>query len=466
MSSLKVPEEKNNPIITTNPDLKFLGTETAFGFGAQVAEVEQSGKFPQIYKFHIGDTGPKTPEPIIKVAVQALENKQTKYAPYLGFPQVRDNIARYLSKTRGIEITRDNIMLQPGGKPAIELAIQALVGPDEFIVGQNPGYPIYESLARFYTQGRYIPWLAYRNPEKKILEFHVEDLEKILSSGSKVKLLIINTPQNPTGMILSQAKLEAIADLAKKYNFMVLFDDIYDQIVFRGRSCFSLLSVPGMLERTINLNGYSKDFAMTGWRLGYIVAPAWLIEIFGKLAINKWSCVNRVNQIVAGAIFGPVEVDGFKYPDLSVQLEPLIKKDVEEYERKGNFLVESLRLLSPFVVPNDVEGAFYNFPNIESVLGLSCVRNELNIKDEKEFCNWLLRERGFAALAGSDFGEGGRGHIRLSYAEDRNQHIIPGIKYFMKIIIELIEKSGQTPPLKEENVDGEVYRIEKKYFHY
>lgn len=454
-----------NPPVDVNPQLNFIGTETAFGFGALVAQIEKTGKFPQVYKFHIGDTGPKTPEPIIEVAKQALTDKQTKYAPFLGFPEVRENIAKHLTKTRGVEIKKENIMLQPGGKPAIELSIQALVGPDDYIIGQNPGFPIYESLARFYTNGeRYIPWLAHRNEEKKILEFRVEDLEKILTEGKKIKLLIINTPQNPTGMTIGREKLEAIAELAKKYNFVVLFDDIYDQIIFGERKHFSLLSIPGMLDRTINLSGYSKNFAMTGWRLGYIVAPEWLMEIFGLMAINKWSCVSRVNQIVAGSVFGPLEIDGFKYPDLSEVLDPLVQKDVIEYEKKGNFLVESLRLLSPYVVPNEVEGAFYDFPNIENVLNLSYVKNDLNIKNDKEFCKWMLFERGFACLAGSDFGEGGRGYVRLSYAEDRDKHIIPGVKHFMKVIIELVEKSGQKAPLRVEEVDLKVDEIKNKYF--
>jgi len=464
MSLIKSLLEKGYKLpVDINPDLQFIGTETAFGFGAEVMGVEKSGKFPQVFKFHIGDTGPKTPEPIIDVAIQALKDKQTKYGHFAGYPQVRENIAKYLTKTRGVEIKTENIILQPGGKPAIELAMQALLGPDDYVVGQNPGYPIYESLARFYTKNKYIPWLARHSDDQK-LEFHVEDLEEILKSGKKIKLLVINTPQNPTGMMISKEKLEAIAELVRKYKFMVLFDDIYDQITFGGREHFSFISIPGMLDYTVNLNGYSKDFAMTGWRLGYIVAPAWLIEIFGILAINKWSCVSRMNQIVAGTIFGDVEVDGFTYKSIAEKIAPLVKADVAEYERKGNFLVESLRLLSPYVVPNEVEGAFYDFPSVAKVLELPYVKNELKIENDKQFCKWLLYERGFACLAGTDFGEGGHGHIRLSYAEDRVKHIIPGIKHFMKVIIELIEKSGQTPPLRAEEVDVKVGEIEKKYF--
>src|SRR3989339_2234342 len=148
----KFLEEKNLiPPVTVNPDLDLLGTETAFGFGAEVIAVEKSGKFPQIYKFHVGDTGPKTPEPIIEVAIQALKDKQTKYGHFQGYPQVRENIAKYVSKIRGINVSANNIILQIGGKPAIELSMQALLGPEDYVVGQNPGYPIYESLARFYT---------------------------------------------------------------------------------------------------------------------------------------------------------------------------------------------------------------------------------------------------------------------------------------------------------------------------
>ena len=465
MSKLKFLEEKNLvPTVEPNQDLNFLGTETAFGFGAKVMEVEKSGKFPQVFKFHIGDTGPKTPEPIIGVAVKALQDKQTKYGHYAGFPQVRENIANYWNKTRNINITKDNVMLQPGGKPAIELTFQALLNPGDKIIYQNPGFPIYESLARFYTRGNEIGWNAYQDPETKKLEFRVEDLEKLLVENSNVKILCINTPQNPTGMVIGKEKLEQIAELVKKYKFMVLFDDIYDQITFGGKESFSFLSIPGMLDYTVNLNGYSKNFAMTGWRVGFMIAPTWLIEIFGRLAINKWSCVSRVNQIVAGTIFGDVELDGFKYESVAEKIQPIIAADFVEYEKKGKFLVDCLRLLQPYVIPNEVEGAFYDFPNFEGVLNLKYVKEDLGIKNEKDLSNWLLNEKGFAALAGSDFGSAGRGYLRLSYAEDRNNHIIPGMKHLLKTVIELIEKSDEVAPIKVSEVDEKVEEIKSKYF--
>src|SRR3989338_6541435 len=371
------------PNITINPNLNYLGTETAFGFGAEVIAVENSKKFPQIFKFHVGDTGPTTPEPIIEVAIQALKNKQTKYGHFAGYPQVRENIAKYWSETRGVEIKKENILLQPGGKPVIELMFQALLAPGDKIIVQDPGYPVYESLAEFNNHGGVLRWQAHKDEspsaiaQGKILEFRVEDLEKLLVENNQVKILCLNTPQNPTGMIIGKEKLEAIAKLVKKYKFFVLFDDIYDQIVFGGRKHFSFLSIPGMLDWTINVTGYSKNYAMTGWRLGFIVAPEWLIEIFGRLAINKWSNVNRMEQIVAGAVFVDVEIDGFKYESVWEKIQPLLAADFKEYEKKGQFLVEALSLLKPFVVPNPVEGAFYDFPNFEKVLDLSYVKNEL-----------------------------------------------------------------------------------------
>lgn len=450
------------PTVALNPALDNLGTESAFGFGAQVQKVEQTGKFPQVFKFHIGDTGPKTPDPIIEVAIQALRDKQTKYAPFLGYPQVRANIARHIRETRGVEVDADNIMLEPGGKPAIELSIQALVGPEDYIVGQNPAFPIYESLAGFYAPGRYLPWLAKEGASG--LEFDVDDLAEILAENKNVKLLIINTPHNPVGTILTRDKIVKIAALSQKYNFMVLFDDIYDQIIFSGYKHFSLLSVPGMRERVINLNGYSKNFSMTGWRLGYVVAPKWLIEIFGKLAVNKWSCVNRVSQIVAGAIFGDVEVDGFKYSSVAEKIRPIIAADVLEYERKGNFLVKALGMLKPLVIPNPVEGAFYDFPNITGLLNLAYVKNDLKINSDKDFSQWLLNEKGIAALPGSDFGIGGKGHLRFSYAEDRQKHIIPGIKRFLEVVMELAEKSNVALPLPKENVLKNLEKITQDIF--
>jgi len=219
-----------------------------------------------------------------------------------------------------------------------------------------------------------------------------------------------------------------------------------------------------MLDWTVNLNGYSKAYAMTGWRLGFIVAPEWLIEIFGRLAINKWSNVNRMEQIVAGTIFGDVDLDGFHYPSVAEKIQSILAADFKEYEKKGKFLVDALSLLKPYVVPNPVEGAFYDFPNFEKVLKLKYVKEDLNIHNDKELTRWFLYERGFAALAGSDFGQMGQGYIRLSYAEDRNNHIIPGIKYLMKIVIELIEKSNEVPPIKVNEVETKVQEIEKKYF--
>ncbi|MCX6780459.1 MAG: pyridoxal phosphate-dependent aminotransferase [Candidatus Magasanikbacteria bacterium] len=453
-----------SPKVDYNHDLDFLGDESSFAFGVEVSKVEASKKFPQIYKFHIGDTGPKTPEPIIDVAIQALKDKQTKYAHFLGYPQVRENIAKFWTSTRGVEIKKENILLEPGGKPAIELSIQALLNKEDQIIVQNPSYPIYASLASFYTHKKPLEWTARQNETDKTLEFEVSDLEKILEENKNIKLLFLNTPQNPTGMMMSEIKLRAIAELAKKYRFMVVFDDIYDQITFDGRKHFSILSVPGMLDYTINLNGCSKNYAMTGWRIGFVVAPEWLIEIFGQLGVNKWSCVSRTNQIVAGTIFGDVDLDGFHYSCIREKIEPILQADFAEYEKKGKFLFEALSLLSPFILPNQAEGAFYLFPNIENILKLKYVSEDLQIKNDKDFSRWLLQEKGFAAIPGSDFGSGGRGYLRLSYAEDRNNHIIPGTKHLLKIIIELLEKSATNPPLSMDQLNEKIKDLEKKYF--
>jgi len=457
-------DEKLSPKVAMNPEIEFLGTETSFAFGAEVIALEDSKKFSQIYKFHVGDTGPKTPQPIIDVGIAALEDKQTKYGHFMGYPQVRENIARYWTKTRGVEIKKENIILEPGGKPAIELAIQAMVGKGDRIIAQDPGYPIYSSLANFYTQGNCISWTGRQNPVDKTLDFNVDDLVEILEKNNKVKLLFLNTPQNPTGMMMPKEKLEAIAELAKKYHFMVVFDDIYDQIVFGGKKHFSLLSIPGMLDYTINLNGCSKNYAMTGWRLGFIIAPEWLIEIFGQFAVNKWSCVSRVNQIVAGTIFGDVDLDGFHYESVAEKIQPILQADFKEYEKKGQFLSAALKLLEPYVYSNQAEGAFYLFPNFEGVLQLPYLQNELKIKDDKGLRQWLLYEKGVACLAGSDFGKGGRGYMRFSYAEDKNTHIIPGATKLIKIIIELIEKSGLKPPLTKEETDEKIKELVEKYF--
>ncbi|PLX28736.1 hypothetical protein C0581_01060 [Candidatus Parcubacteria bacterium] len=457
--------DKNlEPNVSINPALNYLGTETAFGFGAEVIAVDSSNKFEHVYKFHVGDTGPKTPQPIIDVAIQALKDKQTKYGHFAGYPQVCDNIAKHWSETRGVEIKKENVMLQPGGKPVIELAFQALLAPGDKVIVQDPGYPVYESLAEFYNHGGVLRWKAYKNEETQTLEYRVEDLQKLLQENDQVKLLCVNTPQNPTGMMIGQEKLEAIAELVKEHKFYVIFDDIYDQIVFDGRKHFSFLSIPGMIDWTINLNGYSKNYAMTGWRLGFMIAPEWLIEIFGRFAINKWSNVNRMEQIVAGCVFGDVSLDGFEYKSVKTEVQELINKDFVEYEKKGMFVSDALNLLKPYVVCNEAEGAFYLFPSFQRVLDFDYVKNELNIKSDVDLRNWLLYEKGIATLSGSDFGEMGQGYIRFSYAEDRDAHVIPGMKQILKVVIELIEKSGQEPPLKAEEVEGKIGELVGKYF--
>lgn len=452
------------PNVTINPALNYLGTETAFGFGAEVIAVENSKKFPQIYKFHVGDTGPKTPEPIINTAIQALKDKQTKYGHFAGYPMVRQNIAKYWSELRGVTVKPENILLEPAGKSPIELALQVLIAPGDKIVVQDPGYPVYESLAQFYHHGNVLSWKAYKDETKQTLEFRVQDLEKLFNENQNIKLLVINTPQNPTGMIMPRETLEQVAELVKKHKFFVIFDDIYDQITFGGRKHFSFVSIPGMLDWTVNLNGYSKNYAMTGWRLGFVVAPEWLIEVFGRLAINKWSCVSRVNQIVAGAIYGDVDLDGFHYPSIKDEVQELINKDFVEYEKKGQFVSEALNLLKPYVICNEAEGAFYLFPSFVNVLKLKYVKDDLKITNDKELSRWFLYENGLATLAGSDFGQMGLGHIRFSYAEDRNNHIIPGMKHVLKMVIGLIEKSGEVPPFGLSEVDGKVDELVNKYF--
>ncbi len=464
LSAKFLNNDELSPKVDYNHDLDFLGDESSFAFGVEVAKLEVAKKFPQIYKFHIGDTGPKTPEAIIEVAIQALRDKQTKYAHFLGYPQVRENIAKYWTAIRKVEIKKENILLEPGGKPAIELSLQALVNKEDQIIVQNPSYPIYASLASFYTHKKPLEWTARQNETDKTLDFDIVDLEKILAENKNIKLLFLNTPQNPTGMMMSEIKLRAVAELAMKYRFMVVFDDIYNQITFDGREHFSILSVPGMLDFTINLNGCSKNYAMTGWRIGFVIAPEWLIEIFGQLGVNKWSCVSRANQIVAGTIFGDVDLDGFHYDCVREKITPVLRADLVEYEKKGKFLSETLSLLSPFILPNQPEGAFYLFPNIENILKLKYVSEDLKIKNDKDFSRWLLQEQGYAAIPGSDFGSGGSGYLRLSYAEDRNAHIIPGAKHLLKIIIELLEKSGINTPLSTDQLNEKIKELEEKYF--
>ncbi|OGS37644.1 MAG: aspartate aminotransferase, partial [Elusimicrobia bacterium RIFOXYA2_FULL_69_6] len=322
-----------------------LGTETAFEVLARAKALEAEGR--DIVHLEIGEPDFDTPQNIIDKAVEALRGGYTHYGPSAGLPEVRKVFAQYIAKDRGIEVGPDNVVIVPGGKPIIYFPLTALIDPGDEVVYPNPGFPIYESVIKF-LEGKPVP---LRLDEEKDFSFDIADLRRLVSD--KTKLLIINSPQNPTGGVLSGADLDAIAELAVKHDFWVLSDEIYSKIIYEGRH-ESIATRPGMIERTILLDGHSKTYAMTGWRLGYGVMPAALAAAVAKLQTNCTSCTASFTQIAgAEALTGPQDA---------------ARAMVAEFKVRRDLLVDGLNAIDG-VSCKRPRGAFYVFANITG-LGL------------------------------------------------------------------------------------------------
>jgi len=362
-----------------------LGTETAFVVLARAKELEATGK--DVVHLEIGEPDFDTPPNIIAKAVEALNSGYTHYGPAAGLPDVRRVFADYIARDRGIAIGPENVVVTPGGKPIIFFPLMALVDPEDEVVYPNPGFPIYESVINFLG-AKAVP---LKLAEEQNFSFSIDDLASLVSD--RTKLLIINSPQNPTGGVLSADDLDAIAELAVKHDFWVLSDEIYSKIVYEGKH-ESISTRPGMLDRTIILEGHSKTYAMTGWRLGYGIMPTQLAEAVAKLQTNCTSCTAAFTQVAgAEALTGPQET---------------AQAMVEEFRVRRDLLVDGLNAIDGITClkPN---GAFYVFPNI-SALGLT----------SKEAETRLLEDFGVAALAGTSFGAFGEGYLRFSYANSQD----------------------------------------------
>ncbi len=361
-----------------------LGTETAFVVLARARELEATGK--DIVHLEIGEPDFDTPVNIVTKAVEALHAGYTHYGPAAGLPDVRRIIAEYMARDRGIEVGPQNIVVTPGGKPIIYFSLTALVDPGDEVVYPNPGFPIYESVINFLG-AKAVP---IKLSEDQDFCFSIDELRGLV--GPKTKLLILNSPQNPTGGVMSAADLDAIAELAVAHDFWVLSDEIYNKIIYTGQH-ESIATRPGMLERTIILDGHSKTYAMTGWRLGYGVMRADLAEQVAKLQTNCTSCTASFTQVAgAEALTGPQDA---------------VQTMVAEFKTRRDLLVDGLNAI-PGITCRRPKGAFYVFPNITS-LGLS----------SKEAETTLLNKYGVAALAGTSFGAFGEGYLRFSYANSQ-----------------------------------------------
>lgn len=348
--------------------LKNLGTETAFLVTNEAGRLK--GKGYNIIELHIGEPDFGTPEYIIRAAKKALDDGYTHYTPSGGLPQFKKSIARYFSETRQIPSPPlQNIIVAPGAKPFIGYTIATLVNPGEEVVYPNPGFPIYESQIGY--------WGAKLAPlpltENKQFRFEHSDLEKLVSN--KTKIIYINSPHNPTGSVLTEDDLEFIADLAKKYDCWVFSDEVYSQLVYDGEFN-SIISIPGMEERTILVDGMSKTFAMTGWRVGFALVPGKLAKLMEKQIINTVSCTAAFTQI-ASAQGLEAYLDG-NLPEVGAM--------VSEFKTRRDLAVDLInREIEGFscLVP---PGAFYDWVN--------CTRacREKGFRDSKQLQEYLLWE--------------------------------------------------------------------------
>ena len=358
-----------------------LGTESAFEVLAKAKGLEAQGK--DIVHLEIGQPDFITPANICEAAFKAMKDGHTGYGPSAGLLEFREVIAEHISETRGIEIHPDEVTVTPGAKPIIFFAILALVNEGDEVIYPNPGFPIYESVIDF-IDAKAVP-LPLR--EEVDFRFRIEDLQASISD--RTKLVIINSPQNPTGGTLAKSDLEAIAELAIKHNFYVLTDEVYSRILYEGIHD-SLISLPGMKERTILLEGHSKTYAMTGWRLGYGVAPTELADKITQLTINSNSCTATFTQFAG--------IEALKGP------QDFVHEMVTEFRARRDAIVDGLNAIEGVSCIKPL-GAFYVFPNV-SQLPLSC----------QDLSDYLLEDAGVAVLPGTAFGKYGDGYLRLSYA--------------------------------------------------
>ncbi len=379
-----------------------LGTETAFAVLAQVKKLEAEGK--KVVSFCIGEPDFDTPKYIRKAAKKALDEGYTHYNPSAGLLDFRKTCAEYLNKTRkNVNYDADEIVITPGAKPIIFFGILAVVNPGDEVIYPNPGFPIYESMINF-VGGKPVPAPLL---EKKGFVFDVEELEKLITD--KTKMIILNSPHNPCGGVISKEDLEKVAQLAVKHDLWVMSDEVYSRIQYDGEF-ESITQFPGMKERTILIEGHSKTYAMTGWRLGYGATNKELATKIAQLMTNSNSCTATFTQIAGKAAYECPQKD--------------TEKMVKKFKKRRNLIVKLLKGIKG-VKCLKPKGAFYVFPNVTE----AC--KNLGFKDSKELQNHLLYNAGVAVLARTCFGTKNIGedeeYIRLSYATSED-NIREGLK--------------------------------------
>jgi aspartate aminotransferase len=373
-------------MLKTADSLKRLGTETAFEVLARAAQLESQGK--DIINLGIGQPDFKTPEHIVEAAVKALRDGHHGYTPAQGIVPLREAVARDLGKRHGVDVDPGQVVIMPGGKPTMFFAIMMFGTPGSEIMYPDPGFPIYRSMIE-YTGAKPVPIALL---EENGFAFSAEQVLSQITPATR--LIIINTPGNPTGGAVPREEIDKlVAGLVKHPDVALMSDEIYSQMLYDGREHVSLLRYPEIADQLIVLDGWSKTYAMTGWRLGFSVWPKALVESVVRLAVNCHSCVNAPTQFAGiAALEGPQDA---------------VREMVAAFDERRRAIVPMLNQLPGFrcVEPG---GAFYAFPNIAGT-GMGA----------KELQNRMLEEAGVATVAGTSFGIHGEGYIRFSYANSK-----------------------------------------------
>jgi aspartate/methionine/tyrosine aminotransferase len=358
-----------------------LGTETAFEVLVKARALEAKGR--DIVHLEIGEPDFDTPRNIIDAGCDALHKGFTHYGPSAGLPQLRETIAQYVTETRRVDVSPDEVVVVPGGKPIIFFSILALAEQGDEVIYPNPGFPIYESMIN-YVGAKAVP---IRLREEMDFRLDVDELSGLIND--RTKLIIINSPQNPTGGVLTKIDIERIAKAIGDRNIMVLSDEIYSRLIFEGQH-HSIMLIDGMKERTILLDGFSKTYAMTGWRMGYGVMRADFAAHIARLMTNSSSCTASFTQIAG--------VEALRGPQDSVD------KMCSEFKKRRDVMVSGLNKINGFSCRLP-KGAFYVFPNITKTGWKS-----------KKLADALLDDAGVAGLSGTAFGDFGEGYLRFSVA--------------------------------------------------
>ena len=376
-----------------------LGTETAFETLAKAKELERQGK--SIVHLEIGEPDFDTPEHIRDAAKQALDDGFTHYGASAGQIELREAIAKHQTERQGYDVSADSVIVTPGGKPVMFFTIMALVEQGVEVIYPNPGFPIYESMIN-YMGGIAVPMQLN---EESGYNADIDNLRSLITP--RTKLIIINSPNNPCGSVIPESDLEKIAEMAVENDLVVLADEIYKDMYYGDQEHVSITKFPGMRERTVILDGFSKSYAMTGWRLGYGVFPDFLVEPVTRLMTNSVSCTSVFSQMAAiAALEGP---------------QDSVAAMMEEFTKRRDLVVEGLNSLPGITCPVP-KGAFYAFPNIRAT-GIS----------SQEFANKALYEAGVALLAGTAFGAFGDGYIRISFANSQ-ENLLEAIERLRKIL--------------------------------